>query len=217
VAALAGGLAFLAAYTPQLLAYLAINGRMGPSTLVTRKMHWLSPHAAGVLGSPNHGLFAWTPLAILAVAGLTLLWLRPSHADPSRASQVSRVGGCMLFMLAAQVYVSGSVDSWTVAGAFGQRRFVGATLLLVVGLGALRTAASGPAPRAVLVTLTVLAIWWNVGLMALFGANLMDRQRLTLARNAYDVFVTLPRIAPGLVHRYLFDRRSFYKNPGPPA
>jgi hypothetical protein len=218
VAVLAGVLAFMAAYAPQLLAYMSINGRMGPSTLVTRKMHWLSPHAGGVLGSPNHGLFAWTPLAILSVGGLILLWLRPSHgADPSRASQVSRIGGCMLLMLAAQVYVSGSVDSWTVAGAFGQRRFVGATLLLVVGLGALRTAASAPVPRAVLVIFMVLAIWWNVGLMALFGANLMDRQRLTLARNAYDVFVTLPRIAPGLLHRYLFDRRSFYKNPGPPA
>ena len=31
------------------------------------------------------------------------------------------------------------------------------------------------------------------------------------ARNAYDAIVTLPRRAPGLAYRYLFDRQSFYK------
>jgi hypothetical protein len=30
-------------------------------------------------------------------------------------------------------------------------------------------------------------------------------------RNAYDAFVTIPRMAPELAHRYLFDRRSFYQ------
>ena len=32
-------------------------------------------------------------------------------------------------MVAVQIYVSGSVESWTVAGAFGQRRFVALTIL----------------------------------------------------------------------------------------
>ena len=31
-------------------------------------------------------------------------------------------------------YVAGSVDSWTVAGAFGQRRFVCITVILVIGI-----------------------------------------------------------------------------------
>ena len=58
----------------------------------------------------------------------------------------------MLLMVAAQVYVSGAVESWTVAGAFGQRRFVAVTILLVIGLAALarswiasRDAAQDPA------------------------------------------------------------------------
>jgi hypothetical protein len=37
----------------------------------------------------------------------------------------------------------------------------------------------------------------------------MDRQKLEPARNAYDAFVTLPRMAPGLAYRYVFDRQSF--------
>jgi hypothetical protein len=40
----------------------------------------------------------------------------------------------------------------------------------------------------------------------------MDRQRLELHRNAYDVFVTVPAMTPHLVYRYLFDRASFYRN-----
>ena len=43
-------------------------------------------------------------------------------------------------MVASQVYVAGSVESWTVAGAFGQRRFVNLTIILVIGLAALWTA-----------------------------------------------------------------------------
>jgi hypothetical protein len=52
--------------------------------------------------------------------------------------------------------------------------------------------------------------------MAQFGGGLMDRQRLTLADNAYHTFVTVPRRLPELVHRYVFARQSFYAPP-PPA
>ena len=119
----------------------------------------------------------------------------------------------MLLMLAFQVYVSGSVESWTVAGAFGQRRFVGATILLVVGIASLWQWVPRGAPRIALATVMALAVWWNIGLMALFGANMMDRQRLAPRQNAYDVFLTLPIMLPHLVSRYLFDRASFYRTP----
>jgi hypothetical protein len=39
----------------------------------------------------------------------------------------------------------------------------------------------------------------------------MNRQRIELARNAYDVFVTIPRMAPSLAYRYLIDRDSYYR------
>jgi hypothetical protein len=40
---------------------------------------------------------------------------------------------------------------------------------------------------------------------------MMDRQRLELGRNAYDAFVTIPRMAPDLALRYLTRRDSFYQ------
>jgi hypothetical protein len=68
----------------------------------------------------------------------------------------------------------------------------------------------------VLRTATALAVYWNIALTAEFATGLMDRQRLEPAKNAYDAVVTLPRQAPELAYRYVFDRQSFYRaNPVP--
>jgi len=200
--ALAGVAAFLLAFTPQLLAYQALNGHPGPTELTTRKMNWLSPHALGVLFSPEHGLFFWTPLALVAIVGLIVL---------ARAAGDTRwIAALALVMFALQVYVSGAVESWTVAGSFGQRRFVALTPLLTFGLAGLLAVAAPPA-RVLLRIVVVLCVWWNLGLIVQFGAHRMDRQRLTLGANAWTTFVELPREAPSLAWRYLTDRSSFYR------
>ena len=123
----------------------------------------------------------------------------------------------MLLMVALQVYISGAVESWTVAGAFGQRRFVAVTIFLVVGLAALREWMRGTAAKVAVNVAVAVCVWWNVALIAEFGTSMMDRQRLELGRNAYDAFVTLPRMAPELLHRYFVERGSFYKPAEPPA
>jgi hypothetical protein len=198
-----GCVAFAVGYVPQLLAYNALNGYPGPAAHVTRKMSWYAPHGLQVLGSPEHGFLVWTPLAMLAIAGLVIL-------ARSRDVQLRPVGICALLMIAFQAYVAGSVESWTVAGAFGQRRFVAVTILLVLGLASLWSALRGPW-RRLAVAAMLLCAWWNVALMAQFALRLMDRQKMEPARNAYHAFVTLPRMAPALAYRYLFDRNSFYE------
>ena len=226
-AAFAGTAAFAAGYLPQVLAYIALNGRPGPSPLVGRKMFWYAPHALQVLGDTRHGFFFWTPLAALAVAGLIVMTTTArveaigNHpaAAPSTASEswsvgvsdMRQIGACLLLMVVMQVYISGAVESWTVAGAFGQRRFVALTIVLVIGLAALRDWMRGRAARGVLNAAIALSVWWNVALMAEFGTSMMDRQRLDLRRNAYDAFITLPRMAPDLLHRYFTARSSFYR------
>jgi hypothetical protein len=194
-------------YLPQLAAYAALNGHPGPSHYVTRKLTWYAPHALQVLFDPEHGFFAWTPLALIAIGGLVWLALRGSrHVRP--------IAACAVLMVLLQVYISGVVESWTVAGAYGQRRFVALTALLVIGLAAIWPApeAGMPARRA-FGAVVLLAVWWNVALVAEFGLGLMDRQRLELRKNAYHAFVTLPLLAPQLAYRYMFDRSSFYKPP----
>jgi hypothetical protein len=204
-----GGAAFVIGYIPQLLAYWSLNGYPGPSRLVLRKMIWYSPHMLKVLGSPEHGFLVWTPLAILAIVGLLLLAF---HGDDAGR----RIGACALMMMALQVYVSGSVDSWTVAGAFGQRRFVAATVLLVIGLAVLLRRVPSGLPRFATSLLVALCVWWNIALTTAFGAGLMNRQRLEIKRNAYAAFVTIPRMVPQLAMRYLVKRDSFYQQRQPP-
>lgn len=200
----AGVLGFALAYAPQLAAYTALNGYPGPAEHVQRKMSWYSPHALQVLASPSHGFFFWTPLAIPAIAGLCLMAAQRQDAD-RRA-----IGIAFLLMLASQVYVAGSVESWTVAGAFGQRRFICLSVALVVGLAALLQVRRGHANRVAAYAVLGVMVWWNVALIAQFATRMMDRQRLEPARNAYHAFVTLPVALPTLAYRYLFDRESFY-------
>jgi hypothetical protein len=208
-AAAIGVLCFLLGYAPQLFAYYALNGHFGPTSTVSRKMSWTSPHSLSVLVDPEHGFFLWTPLALLAVAGLG--WLAFSR----RVSPTARwIGRLAVLMFVLQVYITGSVESWTVAGSFGQRRFVATTPLLALGVAAVFSLwGDGRRARVFRTLVIVLAIWWNLGLMAQFGLHLMDRQRLALADNARVTFLELPTRMPAIVWRYLSDRSSFFGLP----
>lgn len=198
-------------YLPQVAAYLTLNGRIGPSPYVEDKMAWLSPYAASVLLSTEHGLVAWTPLVVAGLVGIGVLCTK--RLPDTSFKELQRIGLCLFVMFAAQVYISGSVDSWTVAGAFGQRRFVGVTIILVIGLATLIRVTAEHWSRVMTFALVTLCIWWNLGLMVQFGAGLMDRQRLELTHNAYNTFVVVPKAFPVMAYRYFFDRTSFYQDP----
>ena len=209
----AGTVATLVAYSPQLFASRAVNGYFGPDESVANKMSWSSPHAVGVLFDLEHGWLWWTPLALLSLAGLAVVasgHIRSRLGDGPADGRW--VAFCMVAAALLQIYINGAVESWTVAGSFGQRRFVELTPLLVLGLAALTSLSSTRARRLVW-TLTALCIWWNVGLLLQFGTHRMDRQKLTLKDNARQTFVELPMEAPSLAWRYLTDRSSFYRQP----
>jgi hypothetical protein len=214
--ALAGTLGFVAGIAPLLLAYRALNGRFFPTETAARKMTWTAPHIWGVLFSADHGLLAWTPLAIVAIAGLAVVAIAGRNAvvrSDTGDGDARRIAIVALVMIAAQAYSSGSVESWTVAGSFGQRRFVAITPLLVLGLAGLFTYMRAGWPRRTTMAVVALCIWWNLGLMAQFGLHRMDRQQLNLRENARVTFVDLPLEAPSLIWRYLTDRQSLYKLP----
>ena len=198
-------------YLPQLVSYLTLYGRFGPSPQVENKMSWFAPYFGLVLLSPSNGLLAWTPLVVLCVGGLILM--TASFVTRSRWSDVKRIGFCMLLMFASQVYVCGSVESWMGSGSFGQRRFVGTSVLLTVGLAFMFREMKGRCRQLAVTAVVAICVWWNIGLMVQFGAGMMDRQRLELGRNAYATFAVIPKALPKLIYRYLFDRSSFYEDP----
>jgi hypothetical protein len=221
-AAAAGCAAFCLVFLPQAAAYRVLNGHLGPHASVARKMNWSAPHALAVLFSPEHGFFVWTPLALVALLGLVWGILPPRSGDGSGVNLSApaftrRIAICLLIMVGLQIYVGGSVESWTVAGGFGQRRFIALTAAMVIGLSRLAAAcergASARRGRPLLAAIVILAVYWNLALTAEFASGLMDRQRLEPGKNAYDAFMTVPKMLPSLVYRYLFDRASFYKGP----
>jgi hypothetical protein len=181
---LALGAAAALVFSPQLLAYRATNGGFGPSPLVARKMIYWSPHALSVLFDPGHGLFPWSPLLLLASAGLALAVWRARGRDA--------VPAVLAAALVLQVWINGSVESWTQAGAFGSRRFVGATPLFAWGLAALVAAALPRLGRPATAVVLALFAWWNVSLMVQFGLKLMDRQRLEWPRVAVSQVREVP-------------------------
>jgi hypothetical protein len=184
------------AFVPQLLAYRAINGRFGPSHLVVRKMAYGSPHFLEVLFDPGHGLFAWSPLLVVAVAGLVFAVTRRRTE-----TVVLLVAGFLL-----QVWINGAVDSWTQAGAFGSRRFVSSTPVFAWGLAALLDATLPRLGRAAVATVLGLFVWWNVSLMIQFGLRLMDRQRLEWPRVAANQVGAVPKHLGRVAWLFLTDR-----------
>jgi hypothetical protein len=193
-------------FLPQAIAYLTLEGHLGPSPVVQQKMIWTAPNAWRVLMSPDNGWFFWSPIALPALIGLIALALGYAGRDHRW------VGAICLVMVASQIYVSGSLNTWAGAGSFGQRRLVGLTIFLVIGLAALLHVVRTGWLRVALNAVLVLAIWWNLGLIAQFATGLMDRNRVEPARNAYNNFVTIPRQFPTLAYRYVFDRQSFYRS-----
>ena len=179
------GLSAVIVFVPQLLAYRAINGGFGPSPLVARKMIYYGPHVLSVLFDPAHGLFVWAPLLLLASGGLVLAAVRARSGDP--------VPMALLVALLLQIWINGSVDSWTQAGAFGSRRFVGATPFLAWGLAALLAAILPRIDRRAVAALLLAFAWWNVSLMVQFGLKLMDRQGLEWPRVAVSQVTQVPR------------------------
>lgn len=183
-------------FSPQLLAYQAINGAFGPSRLVQRKMDFASPHFFDVLIDPGHGLLLWTPVLILSIIGLM-------RAVP----RLGALGAFFLAALAAQIYINGAVLSWHQAGAFGSRRFVDATVLFAIGLGfgliSFRTGLQK--------ILVAIAIWWNVSLMIQFGLKLMDRQRLDWPGVAARQVTEVPARLFGAARLYLTDPEALVR------
>lgn len=201
----------LLAFAPQLLAYRALNGRFGPSTLVQRKMNWASPHFFEVLVDPGHGLFVWCPLLLLATLGLVVAWRRAAAADAGAPVPPRLVVAGLALALVLQVWINGAVESWSQAGAFGSRRFVSATPVFAWGLAALLAWAAERGVRRAALATVLLAVWWNVSLMVQFGLKLMDRQRLEWPRVAVNQVTEVPRRLARTAWLYVSDREALLR------
>ena len=145
--ATACGAGAAAAFVPQMIVWNALYGRPFTVPQGGSFMQWTHPAIWAVLFSSKHGLFTWTPIAALAVAGLALLVRRQRL-----------VGAAALLFFAVSWYVNASVADWWAGEAFGARRFLSCYPIFVLGLAALATRLEFPG-RAMAAVATSFAVY----------------------------------------------------------
>jgi len=124
--ALLAALIAILVFAPQMLAWSILYG--SPLALPQGAAFFdpLRPNLLEYLFSTNHGLFTWTPIALLAVVGLGPLWVR------DRRTTLAVLTALLLLW-----YVNSAASDWWAHGSFGARRFVSATAILALALAAL--------------------------------------------------------------------------------
>jgi hypothetical protein len=125
-----------------------------------------APAWAGVLFSPRHGLFSWSPLLYLGGLGL-VSW--------ARRAPLRLLGGVAFFLALARV--NAGIADWWGGAAFGARRFDALLPLFGVGLAlALRWLAEAVRrrPLAAGATLVSAFVLWNVALVEHYRSGAWD-------------------------------------------
>ena len=113
---------------PQLAIYYQATGRPLVSSYGELGFNFRSPRIAGVLFSVQKGLFFWSPVLLLACAGLAGL-MRSRHS--ARAFVLPAV-----LFLAADTYLIASWWDWQFGASFGHRGFTDALPVFAIGLAA---------------------------------------------------------------------------------
>jgi hypothetical protein len=167
---------------------------------------WRSPHFLAVLFSSEHGVFSWTPLLLLATAGLILFkWREPRVGTPLLAAA-----------LAFYVFIACYPD-WAGISSFGNRFFVSLTPLFVLGLSVLldRIAtlfrAQGAAAATASIVLAAFMLW-NAAFMFQWGAHLIPpRGPISWRQMIRNQFQAVPRHLATHLGNYLFHRHDLMR------
>src|SRR6266404_2090044 len=167
---------------------------------------WRSPYFLAVLFSSEHGLFSWTPLLLLATAGLVLFkWREPRVGT-------SLLAGALAFYLFIACY-----PDWAGISSFGNRFFISLTPLFILGLSVLLARVAGlfrsqrAAVAAVSVVLAAFMLW-NAAFMFQWGEHLIPpRGPISWSEMICNQFSVVPRQLAAHLENYLFNRHDLMR------
>jgi hypothetical protein len=192
---------------PTLITRYLIYGSPFESAYIPLKdWNWFSPYFFSVLFSSNHGLLAWTPILLLAIAGLFIFWRwqrRPG--TPFLAA-----------FLAFYLFISCYPD-WAGISSYGNRFFISLTPLFILGLAVFfdRVAQLFRSQRAALaaaIALLALSTLWNAGLIFQWGSHLIPaRGPVSFSEIVHNQFFVVPRQLSVDLQRYFFKRKALMK------
>lgn len=164
------GLGTFLGFSPTFVARQIVFGNplsVGPYAL--NGWNWTSPVFLQVLFNASHGLLVFTPIVVLAFAGL--FYLR---------SLDKALGTLCVFITLVFYYFVSSFPWWYGAVGFGNRFFVSLTPIFILGLASLfaRAARLWPDSRSAslrIIPITLLFVFWNLGLVYQWQTHLMPR------------------------------------------
>jgi hypothetical protein len=163
---------------------------------------WSSPAFFRTAFSADHGLFSWTPILLLAVAGLFIL---------GRRDRV--LSWYLIAIFVGYLYAIGCYQNWDGLSSFGNRFFVSLTSIFVIGLAAffdwLASALTERRAAIVSVSATAVLTLWNLGLIFQWGTHLIPaRGPISWHDAAYNQFEVVPVQASQTVENYLTRRKQ---------
>lgn len=164
--------------------------------------NWTAPALLKVCVSSDHGLFSWTPILILSVAGLFLL--RKHDRILSAYSIV---------VLSALLYVIGCYWDWDGRSSFGNRYFVPLTAVFALGLATffdwLASVWQGRRAAILAWSGTALLVLWNLGLIFQWGMHLIpERGPISWRDAAYNQVAVVPSEAGRALSSYFTRRKA---------
>jgi hypothetical protein len=171
-----------------------------------RQWNWFSPYFFSVLFSSNHGLFSWTPILLLAIAGLFLFCRRQPLIG------VPLLAGFFAFYLFISCY-----PDWAGISSYGNRFFISLSSLFILGLAvffdrAAQLFRSRRAALAAAIALLAVSSLWNVGLIFQWGSHLIPaRGPVSFFEIAHNQFFVVPRRLSVDLQSYLFRRKAMMK------
>ena len=197
-------LAVILAFLPTLITrYIIFGGFLRFGSYSAIPWDWTAPNWRSVLFSSEHGLFSWTPILALAIAGLFL------------APRAARSFASFLALTAVGFYyVISSYPYWHGMASFGNRFFISLTPVFVFGLALLlqRFAGFFRSPNRAFAATSVLLflfILWNLGFIFQWGAHLISpRGPVSFSQVAYNQLFVVPRQISADLQRYLFKRKA---------
>jgi hypothetical protein len=164
---------------------------------------WTSPYLGSVLYSSDHGLLTWTPIVVLAVAGLFLLRRRDK-----------KLATYFIVALVAFWYLVASHPCWDGLSSFGNRFFISLTPMFVLGLAVSLSEfamwVKGARQAMVIASsVTALLILWNLAFIFQWGTHLVPaRGPISWKQMVRNQFLAVPQRAATQFAAYFENRRA---------
>ncbi len=164
---------------------------------------WTAPYWRSILFSAEHGLFTWTPILALSVAGLFFA--------PRAAKSITLYLGVGA---AAYYYLISSYPYWHGTASFGNRYFIPLTPVFIFGFAMLLQRFgilfhSASRAFAISAALSFFLVVWNAGFIFQWGAHLIPaRGPVSFSEVARNQFFVVPRKLSAQLRAYLFRRKA---------